>query len=67
MKKPILFSLCVGIAVIAAAAYFFDSGFHFTEEVQLASGEVIEANRVFKAQPLGEIGAPAAGKPRSTA
>lgn len=49
------------VLVVAAGVYYCfprDKNIHFTEEVQLASGEIISVERFIKAAPLGEVGGP---------
>jgi hypothetical protein len=53
---PLITIVCLGSAI----AYYFmsDHYLRFTEEVQLASGELIVVDRKFKTEALGEIGGP---------
>jgi hypothetical protein len=51
--------LAVAAAFVLAAYYLLrDNSLRFKEEVQLASGEILQIDRVFKTQSMGEIGGP---------
>lgn len=60
MKARSKFLLLIIMVMLALAAYYLlrDNSLRFKEEVQLASGEIIEIDRVFKTQSMGEIGGP---------
>lgn len=61
-RARVRYGLILAAAVIAIAVathYLFgENKLHFKEEVQLSSGEIIEIDRAFKTQSLGEIGGP---------
>lgn len=48
----------VGLGSVIACYFMSDHYLRFTEEVQLASGELIVVDRKFKTEALGEIGGP---------
>ncbi|MBR7794251.1 hypothetical protein KDM87_16770 [Undibacterium sp. FT147W] len=48
----------VGLGSVIACYFMSDHYLRFTEEVQLASGELIAVDRKFKTEALGEIGGP---------
>jgi hypothetical protein len=63
-SRSVAYWLLIGL-LVAALFYFFvlDHGFRFTEEVQLANGEVIEVERAVKAKSFAEIGGPGGWEP----
>lgn len=52
---------CIGslaLTLLIAGCQFGNKDIHFTEEIQLASGEIVTAERLIKTTPLGEVGGP---------
>lgn len=61
IKRNLIWLMCVAVVILGIfLAIFFRSqnSLHFTEEVLLASGEVLLAERKFQTKALGEVAGP---------
>lgn len=57
-RSKLLLSVVVVTAALAAYCLLRDNSLHFKEEVQLASGEIIQVDRTFKTDAFSELGGP---------